>query len=371
MSVENHLAALRQARGFSAAELAAKAGITRQTIYAIEANTYVPNTAVALRLARLLGAAVKDVFHLPGETSAPPRTMELDLLSEDDAAQDGQPVQLARVGSRSVGVARSPLVWELPQADAFLLGAVQPNARARVRLFHDSERLKNRLVVAGCDPGMSVLARYALKAGVELVMVHANSSRALAMLKSGLIHVAGSHLRDEATGESNLAAVQKRFPRSSAVVVNLASWEQGIVVAKRNPKGIRGVDDLARRDVRLVNREPGAGSRALLDTALARLSINRKQVRGYETVAHGHLPAAWQVRLGNADACIATRAAARVLGLDFIPLVHERYDLVLRKPFLALPTVESLLDTLSRADFRRELELLGDYDTHNAGKIMN
>jgi putative molybdopterin biosynthesis protein len=79
------------------------------------------------------------------------------------------------------------------------------------------------------------------------------------------------------------------------------------------------------------------------------------------------LPAAWQVRLGDADACIATR----VLGLDFIPLVHERYDLVLRKPFLALPTVEALLDTLSRADFRRELELLGDYDAHNAGKIMN
>jgi putative molybdopterin biosynthesis protein len=83
------------------------------------------------------------------------------------------------------------------------------------------------------------------------------------------------------------------------------------------------------------------------------------------------LPAAWQVRLGDADACIATRAAARVLGLDFIPLVHERYDLVLRKSFLALPMVESLLDTLSRADFGRELELLGDYDTHNAGKIMN
>jgi molybdate-binding protein len=153
--------------------------------------------------------------------------------------------------------------------------------------------------------------------------------------------------------------------------VNLATWEQGIVVAKRNPKSIRGVEDLARTDVRLINREPGAGSRALLDANLARLGIHRKQVTGYETVAHGHLPAAWQVRLGNADACIATRAAARVLGLDFIPLVHERYDLVLRKQFLAMPAVEALLDTLSRADFRRELEVLGDYDTHDAGKVMH
>lgn len=371
MSVNTHLAEIRQSRGLGAAELAEKSGITRQTIYAIEAGAYVPNTAAALRLARVLGVTVEDLFHLPEEAPVAPPAIEIDLVSEDGVAQDGPPVQLARVGSRAVGVAHSPLLWELPPADAFLLSAGKRNKRARVRPFQPTGLLKNRLVVAGCDPGMSVLARYALKAGVELVMIHVNSSRALAMLKSGLIHVAGSHLRDEATGESNLTAVKKQFPRSSAVVVNLATWEQGMVVAKRNPKSIRGIEDLARTDVRLVNREPGAGSRALLDAALGRLGINRKQVRGYETVAGGHLPASWQVRLGNADACIATRAAARVLGLDFIPLVHERYDLVLKKPFLALPAVESLLGTLSRADFRRELEVLGDYDTHNAGRIMD
>jgi len=371
VSVNTNLAEIRQSRGLSAAELAGKSGITRQTIYAIEAGAYVPNTAAALRLARVLGVTVEDLFHLPEEVPMAPGAIEIDLVSEDDAARDGQPVQLARVGSRAVGVVRSPLLWELPPADAFLLSAATRSQRTRVRPFRSAGVLKNRLIVAGCDPGMSVLARHALKSGVELVMVHANSSRAVAMLKSGLIHVAGSHLRDEATGESNLSAVKKQFPRSSAVVVNLATWEQGIVVAKRNPKSIRGVEDLVRTDVRLVNRESGAGSRALLDAALSRLGIHRKQVQGYETVAHGHLPAAWQVRLGNADACIAPRAAARVLGLDFVPLVHERYDLVLRKPFLALPAVESLLDTLSRADFRRELEVLGDYDTHDAGKVMD
>ncbi len=371
MSVNTHLAEIRQSRGLSAAELAGKSGITRQTIYAIEAGAYVPNTAAALRLARVLGVTVEDLFHLPEEPPVAPAAIEIDLVSEDDAARVGQPVQLARVGSRAVGVVRSPLLWELPPADAFLLGGGARNRKTRVRPFQPLGLLNKRLIVAGCDPGMSVLARHALKAGVELVMVHANSSRALAMLKSGLIHVAGSHLRDEATGESNLTAVKKQFPRGSAVVVNLATWEQGIVVAKRNPKSIRGVEDLARRGVRLINREPGAGSRALLDAALARLGITRGQVEGYGTIAHGHLPAAWQIRMGNADACIATRAAARVLGLDFIPLVHERYDLVLRKPFLALPAVESLLDTLGRAGFRRELEVLGDYDTRDAGKVMH
>jgi molybdate-binding protein/DNA-binding XRE family transcriptional regulator len=371
VSVNTHLAEIRQSRGLSAAELAGKSGITRQTIYAIEAGAYVPNTAAALRLARVLGVTVEALFHLPEEAPVAPAAIEIDLVSEDDAARDGQPVQLGRVGSRAVGVVRSPLLWELPPADAFLLGAVTRNRRTSVRPFRPIGLLRNRVVVAGCDPGMSVLARHALKSGVELVQVHANSSRALAMLKSGLIHVAGSHLRDEATGESNVSAVKKQFPRSSAVVVNLATWEQGIVVAKRNPNSIRGVEDLARTDVRFINREPGAGSRALLDANLARLGIHRKQVKGYETVAHGHLPAAWQVRLGNADACIATRAAARVLGLDFLPLVHERYDLVLRKPFLAMPAVEALLETLSRADFRRELDVLGDYDTHDAGKVMH
>jgi putative molybdopterin biosynthesis protein len=82
------------------------------------------------------------------------------------------------------------------------------------------------------------------------------------------------------------------------------------------------------------------------------------------------LPAAWQVHIASADCCIATRAAARVLGLDFVPLLRERYDLVVRKAFLALSPVQALLETLHRADFRRELEMLGDYDTRDAGKVM-
>src|SRR5690242_7079015 len=285
VSVNTHLAGIRQSRGFSAAELAGKSGITRQTIYAIEAGAYMPNTAAALRLARVLGVTVEELFHLPDEAPMAHAAIEIDLVSEDDAARDGQPVQLARVGSRAVGVVRSPLLWQLPPADAFLLGGGARNRKMRVRPFQPLGLLNKRLIVAGCDPGMSVLARHALKAGVELVMVHANSSRALAMLKSGLIHVAGSHLRDEATGESNLTAVKKQFPRSSAVVVNLATWEQGIVVSKKNPKSIRGIEDLMRTDVRFVNREPGAGSRALLDAALARLGIDHKQVQGYETIA--------------------------------------------------------------------------------------
>jgi molybdate-binding protein len=124
---------------------------------------------------------------------------------------------------------------------------------------------------------------------------------------------------------------------------------------------------LARRDVAIVNREPGAGSRMLLDAQLHRLGIAGKKVRGYDRMAGGHLPAAWQVRSGDADGCIATRAAARAFGLDFIPLVSERYDLAIRRQHLDHPPVQALLDTLNRASFRRELEGLGGYDTSSAG----
>ena len=237
-------------------------------------------------------------------------------------------------------------------------------------MFQDAEQFGNRLLMAGCDPAMSVLARHLQKANIELVLAHRNSSQALDLLRSGSVHIAGSHLRDEATGESNLPQVRKLFPRGTAVVFAFAVWEEGIVVAKGNPKAIREIADFARKGIALVNREPGSGSRSLLDSSLKRLGIASSKVTGYKQVAHGHLPAAWQVRIGHADCCVATRAAARVFGLDFIPLISERYDLVIRKQHIALPGMQLLLDTLNRTAFRRELEGLGGYDTSGAGKRM-
>jgi len=215
-----------------------------------------------------------------------------------------------------------------------------------------------------------VLARHVLRAGVELVVAQRNSSQALALLKQGAIHVAGTHLRDESSGESNLPAIHRLFARKAVAVVSLAVWEEGLVLAPGNPKSIHSVADFARRDVRIVNREPGAGSRIFLDAQLARLGVSGRKVRGYDRLAGGHLPAAWQVRTGDADCCIATRAAARVFGLDFIPLATERYDLAIRRQHLDHPPVQTLLDTLNRASFRRELEGLGGYDTSAAGRRL-
>ena len=139
------------------------------------------------------------------------------------------------------------------------------------------------------------------------------------------------------------------------------------MVASGNPKCIKGIDDLARKDVTMVNREPGSGIRRKLDSYLHKHGISPSDVNGYETVAPGHLPAAWQVKTGAVDCCLATKTAACVFGLDFITLERERYDLVIRKQSLTHPGVQVLLDILGRTAFRRELEGLGGYDTNVAG----
>lgn len=362
----NSLSKYRQTRGLSAAELAARVGVTRQTIYSMEAGSYVPNTTVALKLGRVLGVSVEALFPLDDEPAFAYPPENVVMLPNAQPAYDGQPVQLCQVGTQLVAACPEPLAWSLPPADGVLIGAKQ-KARTQVQPFGDRKSLGKRLLVAGCDPGISVLSRHLQRAGIELILVNRNSTQSLELLKAGLVHVAGTHLRDEATGESNLPAVHRYFDKRAVAVIGFAIWEEGIVVARGNPKHIATMSDFARKGVKIVNREPGAGCRIMLDTALEKAGIVATSVGGYDNIALGHLPAAWQVQTGKADACIATRAAAAVFGLDFLPLVRERYDLVMRRQSLNLPEMQELLDTLGKASFRRELEGLGGYDTSTAG----
>ena len=233
----------------------------------------------------------------------------------------------------------------------------------------DAEDAGSRLLLAGCDPAASLLARRLERAGVGLVTAQVNSSAALRLLQQRLAHVAGTHLKDESGGEPNRAAIGAAFPRRGVAVFAFAVWEEGLVVARGNPKTIRAVDDLARPGVTLANREKGSGSRQLLDRCLKAAGIPPRAVGGYhgETTA-GHLAAAWRVRAALADCCVATSSAARVFGLDFVPLATERYDLVMRKERLELASVERLLDTIAQAAFRRELETLCGYDARDAAR---
>ncbi len=367
----NNLAALRQKRGISAAHLAAMVGVARQSIYAMEAGSFVPNTEVALKIARELDCRVEDLFCLTEETVRPASRIEkASLLPGSERLLPGQPVQLCRVGQQLVATPPAPTSWFFASSDATVARPSAKSGLTSVSLTEADRELGKRVLVAGCDPGISVLARSAQRAGVELVLAHRNSSQALQLLKNGSIHIAGTHLRDEATGDSNMRAIGALFHDDSAAVISFAVWEEGIVTAMGNPKGIRGVEDLARKDVSIVNRELGAGSRKLLDAQLKRLGIRHTVVRGYRTLASGHLDAAWQVRSGVSDCCIAPGAVARSLGLNFIPLATERYDLALRRRDLNDARIRVLIEALNRSSFRRELESFGGYDAREAGKQL-
>lgn len=374
LNVQNGLGQLRQKRGLSASDLAAQVGVSRQTIYSIEAGTYVPNTLVALKLAQAFGVPVEEIFSLEEDGAAPGHfASNVEILPGGPVVRPGQPLQLCQVGQRLVAACPEPIAWNLPVADAVLMEDARTGkqkGRATVQLLGEEKDLAKRVMVAGCDPGISVLSRHVQRAGIELVVIHRNSSESLDLLKQGFVHVAGTHLWDETTGESNLPAVNKRFAKGSVAVIGFAFWEEGIVVARGNPKGIRTIADFARKGVTIINRESGAGCRLLLDSHLSQAGIPAKSVRGYDQLALGHLPAAWNVLTGNADCCIATRSASRVFGLDFIPLLKERYDLVIRKRDLHSHGIQVLLDTLARASFRRELEGLGGYDARTAGDRM-
>jgi putative molybdopterin biosynthesis protein len=369
-NVKNQVAEIRKGRGIGASELARRVDVSRQTIYAIEAGTYVPNTEVALRLAQELEVGVDELFKLGNETPKTPEAITAEVLSASEADK-GQPVRVCRVGSRWVSVPVSASPYYMPEADGVIERTGREGRRAELAIFGKEEASEKRLVLAGCDPAANLLAHMVEKiGGIEIIPAAASSKLALTWLKEGKVHIAGSHLEDPKTGEFNLPYLRKEFPDKDFSVITFAHWEAGLVVAPGNPKHLHKIEDLARKTVRIVNREAGSGSRALLDRLIGIAGIEGSKIRGYKREAQGHLAAAYSVVSGDADVCLATRSAAQTFGLDFLPLHSERYDLVLRRKTMSLPAIQTLLDVLQRAALRRKLEVLAGYDTSQTGSLV-
>src|ERR1019366_8656607 len=222
--VESRLAELRKRRGIAAAELARAAGVSRQTIYAMEAGDYVPNTAVSLKLARILESTVEELFRLPPDAPTTAPAARAQLIGGADRFP-GTALELCRVGGRLVAVPAVPVPWHLAPADGLLvdpkLSTVQPLR----------EETANRLLIAGCDPATSVLARHLQSAHAGLVIAPVNSSAALGLLREGLVHVAGTHL----PGGAGDAAEGPQLPKDEVAVFAFANWEEGLAVRRGNP----------------------------------------------------------------------------------------------------------------------------------------
>jgi molybdate-binding protein len=292
------------------------------------------------------------------------------VLSAGDTVE-GQPVRICQIGSRWVSVPVSAYPYYLPEADGIIKRTPRKNGRADLVVFAKDEAAQKRVILAGCDPATGLLSRMVEKiSGVEIVTAAASSKLALTWLSEGKVHIAGSHLEDPKTGEFNLPFIRKQFPDEDFSMVTFARWEEGFVIAPGNPKGVRKTEDLARKNVKFVNREHGSGSRALFDKLLEKAGMDGQRVQGYDRVAYGHLAAAYCVVSREADVCLATRSAAQTFQLDFIPLHSERYDLVMRKRTAELPAIKAFLDVLQRATLRRKLEVLAGYDTSETGALV-
>lgn len=368
--IQNRLVTIRKSRGTGAADLAKRVGVSRQTIYAIEAGTYIPNTEVTLKLARELEVSVEEIFALAPESSQDAAPLSTQVLSARTPAK-GQPARLARVGETWVSVPVSAYPYYLPEADGVISRVGKTGGKADIVAFSRDDTFQKRLILAGCDPATSLLSAMVKKiSGIEIVSAAASSKLALSWLKEGKTHIAGSHLEDPSTGEFNLPYLRSGFPNDDFAVITFARWEEGFVTAPGNPKGISRAEHLTGRKIRFLNREAGSGSRALADRLLTEAGIPFSRVRGYRSEVYGHLVAAYAVVAGEADCCIATRSAAQAFGLDFVPLKSERYDLVMRRQTLKLPAVQSFLEVLQRANLRRKLEALAGYDTRQTGTVL-
>jgi putative molybdopterin biosynthesis protein len=207
--------------------------------------------------------------------------------------------------------------------------------------------------------------------GINLLIQPVGSMEGLVALRQGTSHLAGCHLLDEQSGEYNYPYVRHFFPDHSVSLMALVDREQGLILAEGNPNHIRGLEDLIREDIRMVNRNAGSGTRIWLDDHLRKLCIPTGHINGYTQEARTHILVAMAVAEGRADVGLGLRAAADRFGLDFIPLFQERYDLVIPQKQLESGHLSPLFDYLLSANFRRQVQTLSGYDTTHTGNQVN
>jgi putative molybdopterin biosynthesis protein len=205
---------------------------------------------------------------------------------------------------------------------------------------------------------------------LKIAATNVGSLGGLLSLDRGESHIAGTHLLDPESGKYNIPDIQRVIPGLPAVLVRLVHREQGLLVRSGNPKGIRGLQDLAGGEVTFVNRQPGSGTRVLLDFQLKRLQIEPRAIRGYEREEFTHMAVGVAVATGLADVGLGVRSAANALGLDFVPVGEEEYDLLFLRSFFESKKGEQVMNVINSGSFQKAVVGLGGYDTRSTGTIL-
>ncbi len=240
-----------------------------------------------------------------------------------------------------------------------------------VQLYRSTAEIDQTIFAIGShDVSLDLLAQYLARRARRLSSANVGSLSGLVALSRDETHIAGSHLLDPDTGEYNLPYIKQYVPDRNLHIVELVKREQGLFVNPGNPKNILGLQDLTRPEVQFINRQRGAGTRVLLDYHLAQLGITARDITGYEKEEYTHLSLAAAILSGRADCGLGIPAAAQALGLDFLPLFSERYDLVIPSEYYQDELLAPLLETLCDTEFRNDVSLLPGYDTDRMGDLI-
>lgn len=290
-------------------------------------------------------------------------------------------VTLGRVGEKLVAVplARGAgVITTMVHADGLLripsfIEGLNAGEEMEVELLRPEEEIENTILCTGShDLAIGVLEDQ-LKLqhpGLKIAATNVGSLGGLLALQRGETHIAGTHLLDPETGIYNIPDIKRTIPQTPVVLIHLAQREQGILVRCGNPKSIGGLHDLTREDCRFVNRQPGSGTRVLLDYELKRLRIDPASIHGYEREEFTHMAVGVAVASGLADAGLGVRAAAQALELDFIPLANEQYDLLCLRSFYESARGAQLVAIIRSPSFKTAVSSLGGYDPLKAGEIL-
>ncbi len=311
-------------------------------------------------IAKLLKISKLTVYNLIKQGKLP--SYRVGKQMRVDAA-DLETYKLQSRGSR--GGAPAPYAWADPGASGGPSGGLSTLSPP----VHGARPL----VITGQDMSLDILAKHleSKANGVRPLRAYVGSLDSLISMYRGESDIVSTHLLDGDTGEYNLPYIRKILVGTSYRVVNLLSRRAGFYVRKGNPRGLKDWSDLKKPGLRLVNRERGAGARVLLDEQLRLHRISPKDISGYETIESNHLAVAGKVAAGEADVGIGIEVAASIVGhIAFIPLIHERYDLVMRKTPENLEWIASVMDILKSDPFQNELRAIQGYDLSQTGQIL-
>lgn len=357
MSLVSDLRRRRADAGLSQGDLSTRVGVSRQALVAIEAGRQVPSTTLALLLARALRCEVEDLFRLP-------QGPRLEATIAVEAPQIGARLAVGRVDGRWVA---HPVGADPRTADGVLVEWNPASQTGLIEPLEDTAALEENTLVAGCAPLLGVLTDRLGRTHREAraTWIPVDSARALALLERRLVHAAGIHFADADDPQGHVEAAQRTLPGERSLIVNLAVWRQGLVVAGDNPRNIAAAEDLARPDVRYVVRNPGAQAQRLLERILHGVGRAAPCLRA--PVAADHREVAALVRWGVADVGVAIEAVAMTERLRFIPASQERFDLLIPHCRVDAGPVRRFVDLIDRPTFRAEASRLPGYDLSTAG----